>query len=276
MQTTLINEQIYYGDGAVWVTGQRFVVGERTYWLDDIDSVEVGKVPGEQWADLRTGSFDWTWLLIPLMPVLVMFRIGPHPVPMTLAALVTALAWAIMRLSRSKKPSEPVIQVVPVYVIKLKGDRLRHVVFASLDEDHTERLADLIVEAAQADRDRRPPGSVIPKVQIEPPRGNLAFPALETYFMDGVVCVTSEVVHVGRESYPLRGVQAAYVHVGRIDWYTPNAIEGYFVILNIHGTLTPVLATTDLDYAYKVTDAIRDVLKELGQDNLRKAHQSTR
>jgi hypothetical protein len=206
------------------------------------------------------------------MPVVVMFRIGPNPVPMALAALVTALVWAFMRRSRSKKPPEPVLQAVPVYVIKLKGERLRHVVFASLDEDHTDRLADLIVEAAQAHRDGRPPGSVTPRVQIEPPRGNLAFPALETYFMDGVVCVTSEVVHVGRESYPLRGVQAVYVHVGRIDWYTPNASEGCFVILNIHGTLTPVLATTDPDYAYKVTDAIRDVLIEIGQHNLRRAH----
>ncbi|HEY0070452.1 MAG TPA: DUF6232 family protein [Chloroflexia bacterium] len=275
MQTTLINEQVYYGDGAVWVTGQRFVVGERTYWLDDIDSVEVGKVPGEQWTDLRSGSFDWSWLLIPTMPILVMLKTGPDPVPIILAALITTLVWVFAH-SRSNKPSEPVLQAVPVYVIKLKGDRLRHVVFASLDEDHTERLADLIVEAAQAQRDKRPPGSVTPKVQVEPPRGNLAFPALDTYFIDGLVCVTSEVVHVGRESYPLRGVQAVYVHVGRIDWYTPNAIEGYFVILNIHGTLTPVLATTDLDYAYKVTDAIRDVLKELSHGNLSKAHQSTR
>ncbi|MDQ3706467.1 MAG: DUF6232 family protein [Chloroflexota bacterium] len=271
MQTTLTSELVYYGDGAVWVTSQRFVVGEKSYGLHEFDSVEVGKVPGEQWADIGQGRFNWAWLVIPLWLLAVPFRIGPNPLPLALAVLTTLFIIAAMWRYRSKKPQEPVLKPLPVYVIKARGTRLRHIVFASLDEEHTNRLADLIMEAAEAHRRGESPHRVMSRASFEPPRGNAHPLSLATYFMDGLVWVTSEVVHVGRQSYPLHTIRAVYVHQGRIDWYTADAADGYFVIANIHDTLTPILATTDPVYAYKVRDAIKAVLKIVGQNHLRRS-----
>ncbi len=262
---------VYYGDGAVWVTSQRFVVGEKSYGLHEIDSVEVGKVPGEQWADIGQGSFNWRLIFIPLLPVMIVLKIGPNPLPLALAALTTIFIIAAMWRYSSKKPQEPVLKPLPVYVIKARGIRLRHIIFASLDEEHTNKLADLIMEAAEAHRRGESPHRVMRRASFEPPRGNAIAPSLATYFMDGLVWVTSEVVHVGRQSYPLHTMQAVYVHQGRIDWYTADAADGYFVIANIHDTLTPILATTDPQYAYKVSDAIKAVLKILGQNHLRRS-----
>ena len=271
MQTTLTSELVYYGDGAVWVTSQRFVVGEQSYGLHEIDSVEVGKVPGEQWADIGQGSFDWRWIVIPLIPVSVVLNIGPNPVPLALAVLTTVFIIAAMWHYSSKKPQKPRLQVAPVYVIKARGTRLRHIVFASLDEEHTNKLADLIMEAADAYRRGESPHRVRSRASFEPPRGNVHPRSLATYFMDGLVWVTSEVVHVGRQSYPLHTIRAVYVHQGRIDWYTADAADGYFVIANIRDTPTPLLATTDPLYAYKVSDAIKAVLKILGPNHLRRS-----
>jgi hypothetical protein len=262
---------VYYSDGAVWVTSRHFAVGKKSYPLADIYSVEVGEVPGEQWADRRRGNFDWARVSLPLMMVFVMVRIGPDPVLLGVAALLTVLACLVMWRRNSNKPPTPEMHVAPVYVIKLKGKKLRHVVFASLDEVHTRGLADLITEAVRAYNKGEPPANVLRRASLEPPRGQATSTALPAYFMDGTVWVTSEVVHVGRESYPLHHIKAAYVHYGRIDWYTANAADGYFVILNIHDTLTPVLATTDSDYAYNVRDAIIAALKHLGQSYLRRA-----
>jgi hypothetical protein len=271
MQTTLTSEVVYYGDGAVWVTSRRLVVGEKSYGLEEFDSVEVGKVPGEQWADADHGSFNWGGLAIPLVPLAVMFQIGPNPVPLALTVLTTVIIVALMWRHGSKEPQEPVPKPLPAYVIKARGRRLRHIVFASLDEDHTNRLADLIMEAAEAHRHGESPRDVMRRASFEPPRGNAIPPSLATYFMDGLVWVTSEVVHVGRESYPLHAIRAVYVHQGRIDWYTADPADGYFVMANIHNTLTPLLATTDSEYAYKVSDVIKAVLKVLGQNHLRRA-----
>lgn len=270
MQTTLTSELVYYGDGSVWVTSQRFVVGEKSYGLHEFDSVEVGKVPGEQWADIGQGSFNWAWLVIPLWLLAVLFKIGPNLLPLALAALTTIFIIAAIWRYRSKKPQKPGLQVAPVYVIKAKGSRLRHIIFASLDEEHTNRLADLIMEAAEAHKRGESPHRVLSRVSFEPPRGNAHPRSLATYFMDGLVWVTSEVVHVGRQSYPLHTIRAVYVHQGRIDWYTADAANGYFVIANIHDTPTPILATTDAQYAYKVSDAIKAVLKVIGQNHLRR------
>jgi hypothetical protein len=270
MQTTLTGEMVYYGDREVWVTSQRFVVGKKSYPLADIDNVEVGEVPGEQWADKKQQSFDWAKVSLPSIWLVVMFKIGPDPAPLAvLTALFVLTSLAMWRWS-SSKPATPALQLVPVYVIKLKGKKLRHVVFASLEEDHTRGLADLISDAVRAQRKGESPLRVLEKAHIEPPRGNTASPALATYFMDGMVWVTSEVVHVGRDSYPLHHIKAAYVHYGRIDWYTAYAADGYFIILNIHGALVPALATTDSDYAYNVRDAILAALKRLAQDRLRR------
>ncbi|HEX8231407.1 MAG TPA: DUF6232 family protein [Chloroflexia bacterium] len=271
MQTTLTSEVVYYGDGAVWVTSQRLVVGGKTYPLHEIDSVEVGKVPGEQWTDADQGSFNWAWLAIPLLPFVVLFQIGPNPVPLALAALTTVFIIAVMSRHGSKKPQKPVLKPLPAYVIKARGSRLRHIVFVSLDEDHTNKLADLISEAAEAHKQGESPHNVMRRASFEPPRGSAIPPSLATYFMDGLVWVTSEVVHVGRESYPLHAVRAVYMHQGRIDWYTADAAYGYFVIAYIHDALTPILATTDSEYAYKVSDAIKAVLNILGQNHLRRA-----
>ncbi|MEA2574734.1 MAG: hypothetical protein QOH93_2032 [Chloroflexia bacterium] len=271
MQTTLTSELVYYGDGAVWVTSQRFVVGEKTYWLDDLDIVEVGEVPGKQWADPRRQSFNWGWIIVPFVPVVVMLRIGPNPVPLTLAGLATLLIFIYLWRHRSRVPQEPVFTLRPTYVIKLKSSRLKQIVFTSLDEDHTNKLADLIVEAAEAQRQGESPHNVMRRALFEPPRGNATSIGPATYFRDGIVWITSEVVHVGRESYPLHNIRAVYVHVGRIDWYTADAAYGYFVVVNIHNTLVPILATTDSVYAYKVSDAIKAVLKMLGQTHLRRA-----
>ena len=269
MQTTLTGEMVYYGDGEVWVTSQRFVVGKKTYPLADIDSVEVGEVPGEQWVDKKQGSFDSAKISLPLLWVAVMFKIGPDPVPLVVLGALAVLTSFVMWRGGPRKPATPALQLVPVYVIKLKGKRLRHIVFASLDEGHTRGLADLISEAVRAHRTGGPPASVLLKSHVEPPRGNATSPALAIYFMDGMVWVTSEVVHVGCESYPLHHIKAAYVHYGRIDWYTADAANGYFIILNIHDALVPALATTDSDYAYNVRDAILAALRRLGQDHLR-------
>ena len=271
MHTTLTSEIVYYGDGAVWVTSQRLVVGEKSYGLQEIDSVEVGKVPGEQWADADHGSFNWGWILLPVMSLVMLFNVSTDPVRLALAVLIIVIIVVFMWRYGSKKPQEPVLKPMPAYVIKVRGSRLRHIVFASLDEDHTNRLADLIMEAAEAHRHGESPRDVMRRASFEPPRGSAIPPSLATYFMDGLVWVTSEVVHVGRESYPLHAIRAVYVHQGRIDWYTADPADGYFVMANIHNTLTPILATTDSEYAYKVSDAIKAVLKMLGQNHLRRA-----
>ena len=269
-----MQETIYYGDGAVWVTSRRFVVGEHTYWLSDVGDVEVGKVSGSQWVD-RGGGFNWAWIVVPLALTFFLLRVWRVHGPVELAIIATLWIVALMWRNGSKdkdKDDLAALESTPVYVIKAKGKQLKHILFASLDEGHTRRLADLVKKAIRAADKGQRPYKVPQTAFLEPPRGYPVALALETYFNDGLVCVTSEVVHVGRESYPLRGVHATYVHIGRIDWYTADAAYGFFVILTTDKGHKAILATTESDYAYKVQDSIRSVLKEVSQDNLRKSY----
>lgn len=245
-----MQEIVYYSDEHIWVTDLRVVVGETTYWLADIERVTPDMVSSELWAKQEMGLVG---AAIPLMAS------GCNP-----AMLVLAL---IVGVRNGRGPTKLSVNRRPLHIIKLRGKKLNSLVYASFDQEHARNLAALIRNAISAAKGVASAKYTLQNTRLKPPRDKATLPAFKTYLADAIVCVTSEVVHVGHESYPLKGVKAVYVHAGRIDWYSPSAQQGYFVVLNTQGELIAILCSIDADYAYSVRDAIQVTMQEMVQTN---------
>lgn len=232
-----MQETGYYGDGTLWVTDQRLVVGETTYWLHDIEAVWVltlhatDRTPTRfPWGELLTGS-------------------GLALIPMLIGAALGSVGYrSILNEMRSIAR--------PIYMVKLKLKSYNPLVLVTFDREHAAGIAKLIrmlLENADA-------AAITKELQSRhaTPAHQSEYPDSTTkFYEDSIATVTSESVTVREERYPLYDVTYVEVRLERItDFFQPRE-DAYIVALYKEKRAIEIYVCLSSNYAYKLADAIK-------------------
>ncbi|MEO8286714.1 MAG: hypothetical protein ABI670_09790 [Chloroflexota bacterium] len=141
-------EITYYTDGVVWVTNQRVVFVETTYFLHAIKSIEITR--------MRSDSHFTVWLSLCLSGWLLLFigitqPLGFFPSWMGSCILVLDILLLMALLPASVYIASRFLgkHHENIYCIKLRDERIATLVYASFDLSYLELVADSIEFALQ-------------------------------------------------------------------------------------------------------------------------------
>jgi hypothetical protein len=195
-----LNEDVYYGDGSVWVTSRRLVYGGEEHSLKGARGARMRTMTqAQQLNSMRAGML----LLLAMLALTWLGRPEPAPGEATFTGLVNTVnsilyvalacgvvfvlgALIVLPIIRSKHSSDP------VFTVSIRFRFLSGTMAASLDRGYIER----IVEAAQyaiAHRDgaaaslAHTPGGRTPEVPAPVVRGNIVYVGQEEYAIADIV-----------------------------------------------------------------------------------------
>ena len=135
-------ETLLYHAGDVWITTTRLVIGDKTYWLPDISSLDVSLVSKGPLL-LRALYF----VPAPIIFVILWIQVDTNPawlfgqflrilVSVALAVILVFAAFAFFRRGRVKEP--------PRYLIKLNG---KNIIYKTADGDYALWLSRQVARA---------------------------------------------------------------------------------------------------------------------------------
>lgn len=206
-----------YHAGDVWITKSRLAIGNRTYWLRDINSLDVSLVSKGPLV-LRELYF----VPVPIFLVLVWIQadsgtsFGQILRVITFVALAALLVVApFIFFRRGGRIKEP-----PRYLIKLNG---KTAIYATTDGDYALWLARQVARAKEGTG----------PVEGYYPASLEIGPGEYVYYSDGVAAITSEQVILGKERFPLAAIRKGYTsHSPSVQYTQRWSLALAFMALN--------------------------------------------